>query len=438
MTTHTTATPPAAPEHAAALPVDAARALAHRFATPVDATERVALHDALGRVLAADVLAPLAVPAYDNAAMDGYAFDGAALDVPDVPDVPDTHAAGLELTVAGNALAGHPFDGVVPTGACVRIMTGAPLPAGCDTVVPQERVTVGGATVRVPAAAVTRGAHCRRAGEDLARGAIALPAGRVVRAAELGLLASLGIADLDVRRRLRVAFFSTGDELRAPGAPLDPGGRYDSNRATLFGMLTRLGVDPLDLGIVRDDPAALEHTLRTAAAQADVVITSGGVSVGEADFTRATLARLGDVTFASVAMRPGRPLACGLLWPGERSGRPALFFGLPGNPVAVAATFCVIVRDVLVAMMGAEPQPAPSYPALSTHALDKRPGRTEYLRGIATRGADGVWCVAPAGSQSSASLSGLAAANCFIVLGHDTARIDAGAAVDILPFDGLL
>ncbi|AGK47885.1 molybdenum cofactor synthesis domain protein [Burkholderia thailandensis MSMB121] len=432
MTTHTTPTPSATSEHAVALTVDEARALALRFAERVAQVERVALRDALGRVLADDVASPFDIPAYDNAAMDGYAFDGAALAAPAADGT-------LALAVAGRALAGHPFDGPrVAKGACVRIMTGAQMPAGCDTVIPQEKVDAAGDVVRFAASAAARGDHCRRAGEDLARGASALAAGRVMRAADLGLLASLGIADVAVRRRVRVALFSTGDELQTPGEPLREGGLYDSNRATLVGMLARLGVETLDLGIVRDDPAALESALKTAAAQADAVITSGGVSVGDADFTRALLDTLGDVTFASVAMRPGRPLACGRVWASGRDGRPALFFGLPGNPVAVAAAFTVIVRDALLAMMGADAQPLPRYPAICDAPLKKRAGRTEYLRGHAARDAGGVWRVTPAGSQSSASLKSLSDANCFIVLAHDAARVDAGATVDILPFDGAI
>ncbi|KGC40037.1 gephyrin-like molybdotransferase Glp [Burkholderia pseudomallei] len=432
MTTHTTPTPSATSGHTVALSVDEARALALRFAERVAQVERVALRDALGRVLAEDVASPFDIPAYDNAAMDGYAFDGAALAAPAADGV-------LALAVAGRALAGHPFDGPrIAPHACVRIMTGAQMPAGCDTVIPQEKVDATGNVVRFPAAAVARGEHCRRAGEDLARGARVLAASRVVRAADLGLLASLGIAEVAVRRRVRVAFFSTGDELQTPGEPPREGGLYDSNRATLAGMLARIGVETLDLGIVRDDPAALEGALTTAAAQADAVITSGGVSVGDADFTRALLATLGDVTFASVAMRPGRPLACGRIRASGREERPALFFGLPGNPVAVAATFIVIVRDALFAMMGAEAQPLPRYPAVCDAPINKRAGRTEYLRGRAARDASGVWRVAPAGSQSSASLKSLSDANCFIVLAHDAARVDAGTTVDILPFDGAI
>ncbi|MCA8494754.1 molybdopterin molybdotransferase MoeA [Burkholderia arboris] len=420
-----------APDSDAPLSLADAQALACRFAVPVDACDTVTLRDALDRVLAADVNAPFDIPAYDNSAMDGYAFDGSA-----------THASpqgDVALTVTGTAFAGHPFDGVTAAGACVRIMTGAPMPAGCDTVIPQERVRVDGNTIRFAAHDVARGANCRKAGEDLARGACALAAGRILRPSDLGLLASFGCTDVTVRRRVRVAVFSTGDELREPGEPLGRGTLYDSNRGMLIAMLERLHVDAIDLGIVRDDPAALEAALRDAvAAQADAVITSGGVSVGEADFTRDVVATLGDVTFASLALRPGRPLACGTLARAAGGAGHALFFGLPGNPVASAVTFYAIVRPALLTLAGAPTPPPAMYTALSTHALKTRPGRTEYLRGIATRAADGRWHVTPAGSQSSASLSGLAAANCFIVLGHDTAAVDAGTPVDILPLDGLI
>ncbi|RQR41916.1 MULTISPECIES: gephyrin-like molybdotransferase Glp [unclassified Burkholderia] len=418
-----------APDSAAPLSLADAQALACRFAVPVDACETVPLHDALDRVLAADVNAPFDIPAYDNSAMDGYAFDGSAVAL--------AAAADIALTVAGTALAGHPFDGAVVPGTCIRIMTGAAMPAGCDTVILQERVRVDGDVIRFAAHEVARGANCRRAGEDLARGACALAAGRILRPSDLGLLASFGLREVTVRRRVRVAVFSTGDELREPGEPLGRGTLYDSNRGMLVAMLERLHIDALDLGIVRDDPAALERALHDAiAAQADAVITSGGVSVGEADFTRDVMARLGDVTFASLALRPGRPLACGTL---ARAGDGrVLFFGLPGNPVASAVTFYAIVRPALLTLAGAHTPPPTMYTARSTQALKKRPGRTEYLRAIATRAADGQWHVAPAGSQSSASLSGLAAANCFIVLGHDSAAVDAGAPVDILPLDGLI
>ena len=418
------------------LPVEAARAIIGRAVSPVATAERVALRAALGRVLAEDVISPIDVPAHDNAAMDGYAFDGAS--------APTWHGpvggAPLKLTVAGQARAGHPFEQTCRAGECVRIMTGAPMPAGCDTVVPQEVVTRAGNDVTFDAERIERGANCRHTGEDIARGRAALEAGRLVRAADLGLLASLGIAEVSVRRRLRVAFFSTGDELRSIGEPLDAGCVYDSNRYTLHAMLARMNVDALDLGVVRDEPEALEAALRTAAASADVVLTSGGVSVGDADFTARMTATFGDVAFWQLAMRPGRPLAFGRLWPGERgpNERSAVFFGLPGNPVAVMVAFYQLVRDALVIMSGAAACPPLQFAAASSAPIKKRPSRTEYLRGVATRDAAGQWSVAPTRSQGSGVLSSMSEANCFIVLAHDRADVAAGDAVDIMPFDGLI
>ncbi|CAB3717867.1 Molybdopterin molybdenumtransferase [Paraburkholderia phenoliruptrix] len=422
-----------------ALPVPAAQAITREWATPVTAVERVALRDALDRVLAADIVSPIDVPSHDNSAMDGYAFNGAAL---------AAAPPAVELTVVGKALAGHPFPGRVEGAQCVRVMTGACIPQGCDTVVPQELVerSADSASIRFSADAVRAGANRRLAGEDLARGHAALRAGRVLRASDLGLLASLGIGEINVRRRLRVAFFSTGDELRSLGEPLDAGSVYDSNRYTLFAMLRRLNVDTLDLGVIRDEPAALEAALRSAAASADVVLTSGGVSVGEADFTRQMLQTFGDVAFWSLAMRPGRPLAFGRVWSGERPGLglPALFFGLPGNPVAVMVTFYQIVREVLLLMSGATPQPLPVIQAASQCPIRKRPGRTEFQRGIATQaanganGANGQWQVTPTGSQSSGVLSSMSEANCFIVLGHDEGDIAEGEPVSIMLFHGLI
>jgi molybdopterin molybdotransferase len=419
-----------------AMPVHGAQAIVREWATPVATIERVALRAALDRVLAHDVASPIDVPAHDNSAMDGYAFDGAALAA--------CTAAGealLTLRVAGRAFAGHPFGRTVAAGECVRIMTGAAMPAGCDTVIPQECVAHADAdTVSLNPQRIARGANCRHAGEDLAQGAPALRAGRILRASDLGLLASLGIGEVAVRRRLRVAFLSTGDELRSIGEPLETGCVYDSNRYTLFAMLARLNVETLDLGVVRDEPAALEAALRTAAESADVVLTSGGVSVGDADFTRGMLQTFGEVAFWNLAMRPGRPLAFGRIWSGGQpaEGRPALFFGLPGNPVAVMVTFYQIVREALVAMSGAAPQAPLRLTARAAGPLKKRAGRTEFLRGVATREADGGWRVEPTRSQSSGVLSSMSDANCFIVLAHDQTDVAAGEAVDIMPFDGLI
>jgi molybdopterin molybdotransferase len=418
------------------LRVDAARAIIRRAVRPVAAVEHVALRSALDRVLAVDIVSPIDVPAHDNAAMDGYAFAGAVLSRADAPAA----AAPLSLVVAGEARAGHPFDRACGAGECVRIMTGAPMPAGCDTVVPQELVTRTGAIVQFDAQRIVPGANCRHAGEDLARGRAALEAGRIVRSSDLGLLASLGIAEVPVRRRLRVAFFSTGDELRSVGEPLDAGCVYDSNRYTLYAMLTRMNVDVLDLGVILDEPSAIEAALRSAAASADVVLTSGGVSVGDADFTAKMTATLGDVAFWQLAMRPGRPLAFGRLStaePGSQAGG-ALFFGLPGNPVAVMVSFYQFVRDALIAMSGANAPGPLQFAAASSTPIKKRPGRTEFLRAVAMRDAAGQWSVTPIAAQGSGMLSSMSRANCFIVLDHDQSDVAAGSLLDIMPFEGLI
>ena len=273
--------------------------------------------------------------------MDGYALRGSEL----------AEGAEVAFRIAGAGFAGGRFEGAVGARECVRIMTGAVMPAELDTVVPQEFVRIDGDVVHVPAGVVRRGDNRRLAGEDLARGEVALAAGRLLRPPDLGLLASLGSAEVAVFRRLRVAFFSTGNELRSLGETLDAGCVYDSNRYTIWAMLQRLGVEVLDLGVVRDEPAALAAAFRAAADAADAVITSGGVSVGEADHTKAVMAELGDVLFWRIAMRPGRPMAIGRI---ESGGRAAILFGLPGNPVAVMVTFYALVRDALLAMSGAD------------------------------------------------------------------------------------
>jgi molybdopterin molybdotransferase len=309
------------------------------------------------------------------------------------------------------------------------------MPAGLDTVVPQEFIQAEAAALRIPAGAVRQGDNRRLAGEDLARGTAALHAGRVIRPADLGLLASLGQAELPVYRRLRVAFFSTGDELRSIGEPLDAGCVYDSNRYTLWGMLQRLGCEVLDLGVVRDEPAALRAAFSEAAASADAVITSGGVSVGEADHTKQIMAELGDVLFWRIAMRPGRPMAIGRV---ANGGNSAILFGLPGNPVAVMVTFYAFVRDALRAMSGASEIASPWLRAACTTPLRKKPGRTEYQRGIVTRAADGRWQVAITGSQGSGILSSMSAANGMVVLHHEQGNVAAGDEVDVMAFDGLV
>jgi molybdopterin molybdotransferase len=408
-----------------ALPVAQAQRIIRGFVQPVAAVERMAIRSALDRVLAHDIVSPIDVPAHDNSAMDGFAFAGVALDA----------APQVELKVIGTAFAGVAFHGAVGPGDAVKIMTGAVMPAGCDTVIPQEFVQANGNVIRFAADALKAGDNRRLRGEDLAAGQPALRAGRMLRPADIGLLASLGIAEVPVRRRLRVAFFSTGDELRSIGEPLDAGCVYDSNRYTLHGMLRRLNVELIDMGVVRDDPAALEAAFRSACENADAVITSGGVSVGEADYTKQIMARLGDVTFWKIAMRPGRPMAFGRI---ASNGRDALLFGLPGNPVAVMVTFYHFVRGALHRQMGANVPPLPLMRVRSAAAIRKKPGRTEYQRGILAPAADGGWEVRVTGQQGSGVLRSMSEANCFIVLGHEQDAVAAGDLVEVMLFDGLM
>ena len=410
-----------------ALSVAQAQEFIARLVPRVAAVEQVALRSALGRVLAHDVVSAFNVPAHDNSAMDGYALRGA-----------DLRAEGAtELPVAGTGLAGGAGATEVPSGHALRIMTGAVMPAGLDTVVPQEFTeALADGRVRIPAGVVRPGDNRRLAGEDLRCGEAALAAGRVLTPADLGLLASLGQAEVPVRRRLRVAFFSTGDELRSIGQPLDAGCVYDSNRYTLWGMLQRLGVELLDLGVVPDQPAALEAAFTQAAASADAVITSGGVSVGEADHTKQVMARLGEVLFWRIAMRPGRPMAIGRL--AAAGAPPAILFGLPGNPVAVMVTFYAFVRQALLQMSGADAAPLPMLRAASVEPLRKKPGRTEYQRGIVSRAASGEWQVRITGAQGSGILRSMSQANGMVVLHHEQGNVAAGELVDVIPFEGLV
>ena len=394
---------------------------------PVTDTERVPLALALGRVLAADVVSPIDVPAHDNSAMDGYAFAGSALQP----------GQTTLLRVVATVYAGAPHTAAVGMGECVRIMTGAVMPAGLDTVVPQELCRADAAQVHIDAGTVSPGDNRRHRGEDLSAGRPALRAGRVLRPADLGLVASLGIADLTVMRRLRVALFSTGDELRSLGQTLDPGCVYDSNRHSLMAAVQRLGMEVIDLGLVPDDPAALQATLEAALVQADVVLTSGGVSVGEADYTRALLARMGEVAFWKVAMRPGRPFAFGPLRRSEGAA-PAWLFALPGNPVAALVTFYAFARDALLQLAGATPVPLPVLQARCTSAIRKRPGRTEFQRAIVEPAPGGGWQVRLTGSQGAGVLRSMSEANALLVLRHEQVSVAAGELVDVWMFDGLV
>jgi molybdopterin molybdotransferase len=409
------------------LPVDAARAAIAAALVPISGTETLPLAQALGRVLHADVVSPIDVPAHDNSAMDGYALHGADL----LADQTTT------LQAQGSTVfAGAPFAGDVPRGGCIRIMTGAVMPAGLDTVVPLELCSVAGEQVQIKPNVLKAGENRRKRGEDLARGGAALRAGRVLRPADLGLIASLGFAQVTVRRRLRVALFSTGDELRDPGQALAPGQIYDSNRFTLLAALQRLNVDVIDLGLVPDKPALLQATIDRAIAEADAVLTSGGVSMGDADYTRDLLAARGQVAFWKVAMRPGRPFAFGPLL-GE-GGKTAFLFALPGNPVAALVTFYAFARDALLMLAGANEAPTPRLTARSPVAIRKRPGRTEYQRAIVSRADDGAWEVRTTGAQGAGILRSMSQANALLVLPHAQGPVAAGDAVEVWLFDGLI
>jgi molybdopterin molybdotransferase len=406
------------------LEVGRAQEIIRAYVKPIAGVEAASLTASLGRVLAEDIISPIDVPAHDNSAMDGYAFNGAAL-----------RTQALELKIAGSAFAGHPYPDTVAAGECVRIMTGAVMPAGCDTVVPQELAQLPAeGVVSIAPGLLKSGDNRRRRGEDLASGSPALCKGKILRPADLGLLASLGIGEVPVQRRLRVAFFSTGDELRSIGEPLEDGCIYDSNRYTVYGMLARLGCDVLDMGVVRDDPVSLENALRTACENADAIVTSGGVSAGDADYTTDVMARLGDVMFWKLAMRPGRPMAFGRIASG---GKNAYLFGLPGNPVAVMVSFYFFAREALLQMMGARHEPLPQLRVASQSAVRKKPGRTEYQRGILSLDGEGKPQVRVTGSQGSGILRSMSEANCMIVLGHDQGNVNPGDSVDIVLFDGL-
>lgn len=400
------------------MPVEKARQFIKQYLEPVAETEIVTLHQSLGRVIAQDILSPANVPNYDNSAMDGYAFNSQDLNT-------------SQLKVIGTAFAGKTFSGTVARGECVRIMTGAAMPQGADTVAVQEKVLRDGDSIQFTEAPKPR-ANVRYAGEDLQQGQNVLSAGHLMHPADLGLLASLGIGEINVYRKLKVAFFSTGDELVAIGKPLATGQVYDSNRYTLYGMLNRLGVEIIDLGAIADDPVQLEITLLNAATQADVIITSGGVSVGEADYMKELLSKHGQVMFWKIAMKPGRPLAYGKL------GN-AHYFGLPGNPVAVMVTFYQFVREALLTLMGqSATTPLPMFEVECTAPIRKLIGRTEFQRGILYTDAVGTWKVKPTGAQGSAILSSMSLANCFIVLDETVGNLDAGAMVKIQVLQGII
>lgn len=402
-----------------AITVDAARQFIIDSIKPLASTEqeRLPLRQSIDRVLAEDIIAEMNVPPYDNSAMDGF-----ALHADDIP-----RNGTITLKVVGNSFAGHPFLGSYTNGECVRIMTGAVIPAGCNTVIPQEHVEqLDAANIKIDGRA-RLGENVRFAGEDIRLGQTVLTCGRRLTAADLGLLSSLGINNVAVMPRLRVAFFSTGDELQAVGEALQPGQIYDSNRYTLLGMLSHQYCDITDLGVVGDDPMQVRNILQLAAKSHDVIISSGGVSVGEADYIRQVLNELGDIVFWKVAMKPGRPLTFGRL-------QQALFFGLPGNPVAVMVSFNQFVQPALQRFGGEIVHPPLILRAVTSSPLKKRAGRTEYQRGILNQASDGGLTVCKTGEQGSGILLSMSQANCFIVLTADQTRVEAGSTVIVQPF----
>jgi len=403
------------------LHIDKARRLILGALSVPPAVQSRSLHDALGCVLAEDVIATIDVPLHTNAAVDGYALHGDDL---------DTNGAA-RLSVTGKALAGTPFAGTAGRGECVQVMTGAVMPVGTDTVVMQEDCVSEGKSIRV-AAGQQHGQNVRRAGEDLARGSAVLTTGMRLLSAHIGVLASLGLSEVRVHRPLRAAIVATGDELRSVGQSLAEGQIYDSNRYTLNAMLRRLGISLIDMGIVEDHPDALQAAFTSAAREADVVITTGGVSVGDADYVRLVLEKLGRVQFWKIAMKPGRPFAFGQL------GN-ALFFGLPGNPVAAMVTFYQLVQPALLRLGGESCPPPPiGFRVPCRTRLRKQPGRTEYIRAVLETDEHGQTAVRSLHRQGSGILTSMALANCFIVLPHEGGPVEAGDLVTVQPFSGLV
>ena len=389
--------------------------------SPIRDTEIVPLTQALGRVLAEDLASCIDLPPFDNSSMDGYALRFSDL---------DTSAQHTPFKLIGSAFAGHPFTGEATANSCVRIMTGAPVPDGFDTVQMQELTERDGDTVLIQAPKAL-GDNVRRRAEELAHGTKVLTSGTQVGTAELGVLATIGINQVRVYRQLKVAFFSTGDELKPVGSELAPGQLYDSNRYSIQGLLSKANVDWVDLGVIADDPDAIRDAFRLAASQADMVLTSGGVSVGEADFTKQVLDEEGQITFWKLAIKPGKPFAMGRI--GE-----AIFCGLPGNPVSSMVTFYKLVWPILNKMQGLTPRKPLMVKARLATALRKHPGRVEYQRGILSQTAEGELSVSITGSQGSGMLTSMSRANCFVILEQFQGDTPVGAWVTVEPFNHLL
>lgn len=385
----------------------------------ITGTETVALTDAAGRITAAPVISPINVPPFDNSAMDGYGLRLADWD------------GKTALPVAGRALAGVPFKGELPAGYCVRIMTGAPVPTGVDTVVMQEETVVSDEGITFTAD-IIRGQNIRLTGEDITQGSEVFPAGTKLAAAQLPMIASLGLAEVTVMHKLKVAVFSTGDELQAVGQPLGEGQIYDTNRFAVSLMLEKLGCDVIDLGVIPDDPSVLRGIFEKADALADLVISSGGVSVGEADYTKQILDEIGKINFWKLAIKPGKPFAFGKL-------DNAWFCGLPGNPVSTTVTFYELVQPLIARLSGfSQWQPPMRIKAIAATPLKKSAGRLDFQRGIAQVNEQGQLEVKTTGDQGSHIFSSFSLANCFIVLERERGAVKAGEIVDIEFFNHLM
>lgn len=385
--------------------------------------ETCVLGSSLGRVLAEDIQSQINVPGYDNSAMDGY-----ALRAGDLADLESND----QLTLIGKSFAGEPFTGEVEAGQCVRIMTGAKMPVGADSVIMQEQTeVVDDATIKFQKNC-KQGNNIRRAGEDIPQGEVVFQKGHQISPADIGLLASIGIYHIPVYRPLKVAIFSTGDELRIPGQPLGDGCIYDSNRFVIEAMLKRLHVEIHNLGIIPDQPDRLRETFTSASKNCDVIISSGGVSVGEADYTKDILDELGRINFWKVAIKPGKPFAFGYI-------ENAVFFGLPGNPVSATVTFHQLAMPAMQKMMGIEDaEAATSLQASTQFNLKKQPGRTDFQRGTVSTNADGELIVADSGNQGSGVLSSIAKSNAYIKLPKDQGKVEAGEQVEVILFDSIL
>ncbi|WP_028025278.1 molybdopterin molybdotransferase MoeA [Enterovibrio calviensis] len=387
--------------------------------TPLTQTENVSLIDAQNRITAEDIRSPINVPPFANSAMDGYALRCA--------DLEKSHT----LALAGKSFAGIPFEGEWPEGTCIRIMTGAEVPVGADAVIMQEQTEVNGDQITFTASATAQ-QNIRPIGDDVKQGAVVIPKGTLLTPREVPMLATLGIANVTVIRKPKVAFFSTGDELRQVGEPLGKGEIYDSNRYTIRAMLEKMHCEAIDLGVVPDCPEKLRQTFLSAAEDADVIVTSGGVSVGEADYTKDILDQEGEVGFWKIAIKPGKPFAFGTV-------KDALFCGLPGNPVSVLVTLHVLVQPLLAKLAGhTQWQPTIAIKAKAETRFKKAPGRADYQRAIYRMNEQGELVVASTGNQGSGAFSSLSLANCFAVLEQERGHIEVGDTVMIEPFSAVL